>query len=44
MHVSLTLLYVNYQGDIERSQGLRVSPLCDRNIEKSIIPQGQIGK
>ena len=31
------------QGDRERSRGVRVSPLCDRNVPASSYPQGQIG-
>ena len=31
------------QGDLERERGVKVSPLCDRNIPKSTYPQGQIG-
>ena len=31
------------QGDLERERGVKISPLCDRNIPKSTYPQGQIG-
>ena len=31
------------QGDIERSRGMKISPLCDRNVPTSSYPQGQIG-
>ena len=31
------------QGDLERNRGVRISPLCDRNVSQSSYPQGQIG-
>ena len=31
------------QGDIERARGMKISPLCDRNVPASSYPQGQIG-
>ena len=31
------------QGDLERSQGVKLSPLCDRNALAKSYPQGQIG-
>ena len=31
------------QGDRERSKGMKISPLCDRNIPLTTYPQGQIG-
>ena len=31
------------QGDLERVRGMKISPLCDRNIPSSSYPQGQIG-
>ena len=29
------------QGDKERGKGMKISPLCDRNVSKSNYPQGQ---
>ena len=31
------------QGDKERMKGMKISPLCDRNVPKSSYPSGQIG-
>jgi hypothetical protein len=31
------------QGDLERSRGMSISPLCDRNVPPSTFPQSQIG-
>ena len=31
------------QGDLERARGMKISPLCDRNVPASSYPQGQIG-
>lgn len=32
------------QGDLERAQGMRISPLCDRELQtQNLLPQGQIG-
>ena len=31
------------QGDLERAQGMKLSPLCDRNQSKLLLAQGQIG-
>ena len=31
------------QGDKEKSKGMKISPLCDRNVSASSYPQGQIG-
>ena len=31
------------QGDLERNRGLKISPLCDRNVLHSNYPLGQIG-
>ncbi len=31
------------QGDKEKSKGVKVSPLCDRNTPASQYPQGQLG-
>ena len=31
------------QGDLERSRGMKISPLCDRNVPATNYPQGQIG-
>jgi hypothetical protein len=31
------------QGDIEASKGMKISPLCDRNVPSTTYPAGQIG-
>ena len=31
------------QGDMESKKGMKISPLCDRNVPPSTYPQGQIG-
>ena len=31
------------QGDKEKGKGMKISPLCDRNVSASNYPQGQIG-
>ena len=31
------------QGDLERARGMKISPLCDRNVPASSYPQGQLG-
>ena len=31
------------QGDKEKGKGMKISPLCDRNVSLSNYPQGQIG-
>jgi hypothetical protein len=31
------------QGDLEKSQGMKISPMCDRTVSPATYPQGQLG-